>query len=290
MTLPNLFLLGAPKCGTTWISSVLRESPEVFITKSKEIHFFDHPEKFERGAQWYQEFFRDSGTAKWVCDGTPNYLATTLRPEHRQMAEHLKELCPDAHFIISFRNPVDRALSSILHQMRKGTLSPFVDCGRYVDGLLDNSIDDRKHGILEFGNYAEQLAGYFSLFSKDKFHFLIFEENIARNRENTVIELCRFLAVNPSPCLRSMDQKANASLRTRGALFVAQRSPRQIALPLARRVEKIVTFPRVDLTLKTREKLWEYYQPMVPRLEELLGRNLDIWKSDPAYGRDLSAA
>ena len=195
MTLPNLFLLGAPKCGTTWVSTILRENPEVCFTKTKETHFFDHPVNFEKGVHWYSELFRNGANSRWVCDGTPNYLATTLRPEHRMMAEHIRDICSDPHFIISFRNPVDRALSSILHQMRKGTLSAFLDSDHYVDCLLNGSVDDRRHGVLEFGNYTEQLEKYLSLFPRNRFHFLIFEEDIIQNRESTVNNICKFLVL-----------------------------------------------------------------------------------------------
>lgn len=280
MRLPNLFLLGAPKCGTTWISSVLRENPEIYQTKSKEIHFFDHPDKFEQGVDWYGQFFRDAAKSKWVCDGTPNYLATTLRPEHRMMAEHISDTCPDAHFIISFRNPVDRALSSILHQMRKGTLSPFLDCDHYVDCLLNGTVDDSKQGVLEFGNYAVQLEKYLSLFSRNRFHFLVFEEDIVKNRKKTVHNMFTFLGLDPTNELGNLNKRANPSLRTRGALFIAQCGPKRVALPLARGIEKLVTFPQVVLKCPTREKLWKFYEPMVPILAELLNRNLGVWKAN----------
>ena len=38
--IPNFFLIGAPKCGTTSLSLYLKEHPEVFISEPKEPHFF----------------------------------------------------------------------------------------------------------------------------------------------------------------------------------------------------------------------------------------------------------
>ena len=40
MHIPNFFLFGAPKCGTTALYEYLRTHPNVFLPRLKEPHFF----------------------------------------------------------------------------------------------------------------------------------------------------------------------------------------------------------------------------------------------------------
>ena len=40
MMLPDFFIVGAPKCGTTAISEYLRTHPRIFMCKPKEPHYF----------------------------------------------------------------------------------------------------------------------------------------------------------------------------------------------------------------------------------------------------------
>ena len=48
MKKPNLFIVGAPKCGTTALSEYLRQHPNVFMTNPKEPNFFadDMPKRY----------------------------------------------------------------------------------------------------------------------------------------------------------------------------------------------------------------------------------------------------
>jgi len=40
MRLPNFFIIGAPKCGTTSLSEWLRHHPKIYISALKELQFF----------------------------------------------------------------------------------------------------------------------------------------------------------------------------------------------------------------------------------------------------------
>ena len=40
MTLPDFFIVGAPRCGTTALNSWLQEHPEIYIPPVKEMHYF----------------------------------------------------------------------------------------------------------------------------------------------------------------------------------------------------------------------------------------------------------
>ena len=58
---PNLFILGAPKCGTTSLWAWLSTHPNIFSPTEKELHFFNTDDD-RRGVttlEEYEALFRD---------------------------------------------------------------------------------------------------------------------------------------------------------------------------------------------------------------------------------------
>ena len=127
MTLPNLLGLGAQRAGTTWLDGVLRGHPDIFLpSRRKEVHFFDR--YFQRGVDWYSTYFPRISLAsdfKWIGEITPAYLYDPSVP-----ARILATL-PDCHFIVTLRNPADRAYSQYCYKVRntadKRTFAEFID-------------------------------------------------------------------------------------------------------------------------------------------------------------------
>ena len=57
--LPDFVIIGAQKGGTSFLYHLLTLHPLVEPAARKELHFFDHPEFFDHGAEWYRRCFRD---------------------------------------------------------------------------------------------------------------------------------------------------------------------------------------------------------------------------------------
>jgi hypothetical protein len=109
MRRPDLFIIGAPKCGTTSLASWLGKHPRIFMTAIKEPHYFnfDHPGYVPiRSVASYEAHFRgarvDHGA---VGEASVWYLYSEVA-----VPEILK-YSPDARFIVCLRDPVDMALS-----------------------------------------------------------------------------------------------------------------------------------------------------------------------------------
>ena len=63
MSLPNFMCIGAAKSGTTTLYDILKQHPEIFIPAFKEPHFFDIPENYNNGIEWYEKnYFRNINT------------------------------------------------------------------------------------------------------------------------------------------------------------------------------------------------------------------------------------
>ncbi len=189
----NTFILGAQKAGTTWISNQLKQHPDIFVPPQKEIHYFDKPEHFNKGPDWYLSFYKNHKEPLWV-DATPNYLWTTpSAAEVREGKENtgipalLAAYNPEARFIVSLRDPVSRAVSAFYHHIRVGRISPRAkfeeQCAHF--------------GIESMGYYHEQLQEWLKYFDREQFLFIILEEDIAQTPKATLSKICDFLKITP---------------------------------------------------------------------------------------------
>lgn len=106
---PNLFIVGAPKCGTTAMVDYLSDHPDVFFSTPKEPFYLcdDYPHLREQhslktDADYFALFEAGRGRAV-VGEGSTNYMRSLVA------VERALELSPDAKFIVMLRNPVDIA-------------------------------------------------------------------------------------------------------------------------------------------------------------------------------------
>ena len=78
MTLPNFFIVGAPKCGTTALHAYLSQHPDVFMSDPKEPHYFgsDLDFRYRRrpsDAQ-YRSYFAGAGDRRRIGEASVWYL------------------------------------------------------------------------------------------------------------------------------------------------------------------------------------------------------------------------
>lgn len=114
MTLPNFFIVGAPKCGTTALSVYLGAHPNAFMCVPKEPAYFalDFP-AIRVAKHWseYEALFRDAnGTHTAVGEASTIYMHSEVAVAelHRQF--------PSARLLVMLRNPLDLVVS--LHGQR----------------------------------------------------------------------------------------------------------------------------------------------------------------------------
>src|SRR3546814_3494622 len=91
---PNLFLVGAAKCGTTAMASYLGQHPEIFFSDPKEPLFFGrdlyHTWRLE-DFDAYLDLFTGAREARWIGEGTAWYLYS------RRAAEEIKSFRSEEH-------------------------------------------------------------------------------------------------------------------------------------------------------------------------------------------------
>jgi len=101
--LPDLVIIGAPRCGTSSLWAMLKALPGARTPRIKEAHFFNR--KWGRGLRWYAGFFSGAGDTNLCFEATPAYLAAP------KAAERAADALPETRFVVMLRDPVARAIS-----------------------------------------------------------------------------------------------------------------------------------------------------------------------------------
>lgn len=196
---PNLYLIGAPRSGTSFLFSRLGQHPDIYAPPVKEPHFhlstswavggpeaeaFTRPlADFQSGkltSVWgglmrdedqYRTLYRAGRGVQWRLEGTPNYLAAG-----GDMAARIDQYSgPKARVIAVLRDPVARALShyQLYRQLGWETLS-------FVDAV--NAAPDRiargwapAWDYIAYSLYQEPIKQWRQVFG-DRLHVLSFED------------------------------------------------------------------------------------------------------------------
>lgn len=108
MSKPDFFIVGAPKCGTTWLYHYLAAHPQVFMSAQKEPHYFNSDSRFRwvHGLEQYESLFDDAPVgARAVGEASTMYLHSHVA------AANILGYQPRARFVAMVRNPLEMAIS-----------------------------------------------------------------------------------------------------------------------------------------------------------------------------------
>ena len=193
---PNFINIGAQKCASTWLYHCLREHPGIFMGAKQVIKFFEHPHYRQEGWGDYLTHFSAATPEQIIGDSRVEYLYNPESPE--LIFEHL----PDVKLIVLLRNPVERAVSAYLWNVRKA-LIPDLTLSDGLDVVLsgqcqsyDKEVQDRCRRIIEMGFYAKQMKRYLQLFPMERM-LIILHDNIKEDPLDCIQTTCRFLGVDP---------------------------------------------------------------------------------------------
>ncbi|WP_072597465.1 sulfotransferase [Sinorhizobium americanum] len=193
---PNLFIVGAPKCGTTAWVEYLGSHPQIFFSKAKEPHHFSHDFPkwcWARTPQEYLALFDESGDTPVVGEGSVRYLYS------RVAAREIHKFNPDARILIFLRSQED-FLPSLHNQQlynRDESIENFEEVWRLSGKRSLDNIPAccREPSFLDYkamGRFREQVERYFAVFPAEQIRVLAFRDWIA-NPRGTYLDILRFL-------------------------------------------------------------------------------------------------
>jgi hypothetical protein len=245
MALPTFLLAGAQRCGTTTMHRLLKQHPNVFMARPKELHFFDM--RWDNGLDWYREQFTPKPGHTALGEATPIYLYDG--PARERMIETL----PDVRLLILLRNPVDRAYSHYLHSIERGKekLATFEEALDAESKRLsrDTTAARRGYSYVDRGQFIEQLEVVEKAYGRDRLHVLLLED-LKNDRVGTLEAVFRFIGVDPAPASTVEEKWANRQAKSTDE----------------------------PMRPETRARLAEHFRPYNERLGEWLGRDLSHWK------------
>jgi hypothetical protein len=204
VALPDFYILGAPKAGSTALHEALAHHPELYLSAVKEPKFFlrDGSPPRHRGPgdahsdqEWvwradaYERLFDPAPPGTLKGESTPFYLWDPAAHYRIQAAT------PDAKLIAILRDPIDRAYSNWTHLWCDG-LEPDPDFLSACDAE-----DDRvARGWAPFwryvglGRYGEQFRHLLTLFPREHLHVVRYRD-LVDDPQATLDSICAFLGV-----------------------------------------------------------------------------------------------
>jgi hypothetical protein len=195
---PNLFLVGAPKCGTTAWVKYLGSHPDIYFCRVKEPHHFsyDFPKwRWFPDREEYLALFRDSGDAPVVGEGSVRYLYSSVA------AREIHAFNPDAKILILLRDQED-FLPSVHNQQlynRDEAIENFELAWRLSGKRAPDSVPAccREASFLDYaamGRFHEQVERYFNVFPAEQIRVIAFRDWITDPRL-TYLDILRFLGL-----------------------------------------------------------------------------------------------
>ena len=205
---PNIFPeflgIGAQKSGTTWLYENLKKHPQLYLPKTKEIHFFDW--HFYKSINWYCQHFKNAKISQVKGEVTPCYSILS-----DEKIRFIHELNPKLKIILLLRNPIERAWSQAVMNLvkKKNTKTnfPIIDLISIIQlakrkrkkdiDLIKNEefIDHFNHSrSIERGNYLKIVSKWGKYFPSDQ--IFIGDYNQLKNSPQDLLnEVFNFLEV-----------------------------------------------------------------------------------------------
>lgn len=297
---PNLFLVGAPKCGTTSLYEYLRQHPQIFFPSSddvkinwkfKEPAFFSPdllpPELAITDEQAYLALYAGAEHYPWRGEASTYYLYSEVAPGR------IKAFSPDARILIMLRPPLDQMRSNHKH-LRRSDREDMDDFHQAVSASAERRAGRRipPHGVrawldyTSIANYAPYVERYQKTFGHDRVKVVLLEDLMARPLQ-AYREVLAFLGVdtgfvpefrvhNEAPPRGVLERFVTAAYQSPPVKRVASTLfPYEVRRRLVLRVRKLDESgekpdPR-DLDLRAAMR------PNVERLAGVIGRDLSHW-------------
>lgn len=301
MALPDFFVAGVPKAGTTALHAALARHPSLYLSPVKEPKFFltdGEPPPTQGGpgdARTYREHIWRRADYEALFSAAP---AGTLRGESTPFylyseaaQQRIKTLVPAAKLIIVLRDPIERAHSNWTHLWSAGLdpLGDFVQACAAEDRRIEDGWADFWH-YLRLGLYGRQLEHLHTVFPPEQ--VLVFRyRSLIADPAALLNVVCGFLGVeldlltevprenvtaqpNPTGRHRSMARLLRAGSAVTSRL--PGHAGSSVIDVLQRRLQADAE-PRRPLTWEQRQALIPYFEADIRLLESITGEDFADW-------------
>ncbi|MGB3074980.1 MAG: sulfotransferase [Chitinophagales bacterium] len=296
---PGFFVVGAPKSGTTSLYEYLKQHPQVYLPRIKELNFFCTDLHFRfplLDEQKFLAYYKDYKNEIAIGEVSVWNLYSTIA------AHQIQVFNPEAKIIILLRNPVDmmyalhsnhvfndnenitdfeEALNAQAERKKGLRISPAIKCP--VEGLY----------YFDVASYALQVKKYLELFGAENVKVILFDDFTA-DTEIIYLDILRFIGVdemlpvafkvyNASKTIRSgfirqLTVHTPSIIKKAGKWIFPHQSARRDWLMYWLWKVNTKERKRSALNPELRKKISLMMKAEIDTLEKILGRNLDQWR------------
>lgn len=286
--MPNLFVIGASKSGSSALHAYLRVHPDVCMSREKEPCFFIDNDELK--AAWpimarqacsydwkaYLDLWSGGEDSKIRGEGSVYYSQT---PHRSGVPARIAAACPDAKIIYTVREPVSRAITHYWQRFKE-----------FQEPLpLDRAI---KENLIyrDTSDYALQMNAYLEHFDRSQIHVIVAEE-LRTNRREVLADTIAWLGLDPyeydeneikdvhrSPKTSRKERLPFVSTIRNSSLWASTRKvlPKSVVDRL--RKSGTVEFEKTDIDdSSARAWLTESLSDSVEEFQNLTGRTINEW-------------
>jgi hypothetical protein len=283
MSMPDFFVIGTFKSGTTALSYLLRQHRRIFLHPViKETNFFA-PDvhlgfRISDRAE-YEELFRAASADQKIGEVCPSYLYSKVA------AGLIRREAPDAKLIAVLRDPAERAFSDFMMHVRNGRRR-LEDLRPQIEREMQGTLVAGDRPVLAQGLYASQLSRFWALFPRRNVKVML-HSDLKNGALEALNDLFDFIGVERLGHVE-VDQIYNVSGVPRSAAFqhvinrvrrkrviVKRIMPEGLRKPAMRLANKNIR--KVPMSSELRSLMVTYYRTDILALQNEIDRDLSAW-------------
>lgn len=289
---PNLFLIGAPKSGTTAIYTYLASHPQIYFPRDKEPHFYAEDFPSHRTCVTREDYDKlyaaTEPETRFIGD------ASVLMLYSKTAVQRVLADCPDARFVVAVRNPAELVVSLHRQFVLSGRERDLefasawqreMECAHRVTNNRVLASCDATSALLHYPRYGRlgtQIAKILTQVERQRVHVLLLDDVQTRPRE-VYLRLLDFLELKDDG--RETFPRINEGREHRWPWLaqVIQSRPwltrlfKQAGISATLRRWGTRPAVRTSLPLELQRQLREYFADEVILLAEQIGRDLSQW-------------
>ncbi|MFB6226508.1 MAG: sulfotransferase [Candidatus Paceibacteria bacterium] len=284
---PNFLIPDASRSGTTTLHFYLKQHPDIFMPKKKELRFFDRNENYKKGISYYKNKFKKHDKEKAIGESSPPYFYKGISFDKNRNyrwniqddpPQRIHDKLPNVKLIFTLRNPITRSYSQYWKNLRQGREKKYSFKKAIKEEYTGNRSPENSPMCWIYKNsYATHLKKWYSIFEEEQVKIIIFEKWI-NNTKSTLKEICNFLEVDSEFEFNEIDKKKNKA-----------KTPRSIKINdwyheyfknsfLGRIIKKINLRPGYPkMNKKTKSYATKIFKPKIKKLEEIIDKDLSSW-------------
>ncbi len=293
MKKPNLFIIGAPRSGTTSIQKYLSDHPNIFIPAGEPSFFCPDYVKPRLSKKEYLNLFKKGKDKKIIGEKTVFYLPSKVA------AEKIAQFNPDAKIVVMLRNPIEATYSfhSKMISVGRETIQSFKKAWRKQksreiekDNFYKGKLKEKTLVYGEVYKLGKHLKRFYNHFPKENIKAILFDDLVQSEKE-VYKEILNFLNLEydgredfskANPHKEPKSKFLNYLLRIRGVITVKRIKKSlgikgQIGL-----ISRLMKFnqkksKRKPLDKEFKIKLSSFFEEDIELLSTLIDKNLDNW-------------